>query len=815
MSDNDRKNPHETKQDHEHHDPLARLRQIFNPNIQSKKQNDQSISQSSKPSFHDDDFDLSFLEAEFENNLTNNTSSDAQKKQEDLRVTSGVQTADATPTTIFDPSEQNNVLSEEDTSALIAHDEEQILDALSPLPIQKRQTAQKATTNNPDSFFEKSDFNPQLENFFFDESDRQINDKLQTEATEKNNYFSQTATHKSHTPDRQQNHDRNQNTYESPINHPYKVSADQENWIEEYYSDISNPSTETETFFSSSHPASKEKSTTENETTSTFPSSLDSTQANKTSDLANFAHESYTTDYPQFYEKNTLEEKKYAAKYHKEVASNQHNLNKKPSASEPLHTGQEKHSVSHNYTQRDSSPPNIDTYQFAEETVEKTGPIMVPEIPYEAPEYAVSTDGLKEEFADVLNVGSTHMESFSQQHQHNETFNEIFHQTTHSPKDEVYINSHEQSANYSPSANMEYDTSSFTENSPYRTTEKIPSHSSVISNLKNFIFGSFFAKIVVFLILIAIGFVGYSHFFMSSQKNGDTLIIHADNTPFKFKQEKTEAENDITSNLDIYNQEIEQNEKQDNTQQSLIDNSEQPEDLETLDQQGSTRISSSSLDESDVEHAVTEAINHTIPTQEVQTVVVNQDGTIVLSPHHTERKPTNEPEEIVDQASRGQTQNSSSISSQSSDKNNSKTEDNITNNIDKIIAENTSNSDIEEKTKLSFIPVPSYAKKNSELQTHVDTRSLPQSSETSVQNSEYYYVQLASQPTHALATDTLKHMKSRFGFLIGTRPVNIQSAFIAGKGTYYRVRIQTQNRNEAIILCQDIKSSGGSCFITR
>ncbi|MDD9334243.1 MAG: SPOR domain-containing protein, partial [Bartonella sp.] len=50
---------------------------------------------------------------------------------------------------------------------------------------------------------------------------------------------------------------------------------------------------------------------------------------------------------------------------------------------------------------------------------------------------------------------------------------------------------------------------------------------------------------------------------------------------------------------------------------------------------------------------------------------------------------------------------------------------------------------------------------------------------------------------------------------IGPRPLNIQSALISGKGTYYRVRIQTQNRNEAINLCEDIKSSGGSCFITR
>lgn len=42
MSDNDRKNLHETKHDHEHHDPLEKLTRIFNPHKQSENQNEQS-----------------------------------------------------------------------------------------------------------------------------------------------------------------------------------------------------------------------------------------------------------------------------------------------------------------------------------------------------------------------------------------------------------------------------------------------------------------------------------------------------------------------------------------------------------------------------------------------------------------------------------------------------------------------------------------------------------------------------------------------------------------------------------------------------
>ncbi len=129
-------------------------------------------------------------------------------------------------------------------------------------------------------------------------------------------------------------------------------------------------------------------------------------------------------------------------------------------------------------------------------------------------------------------------------------------------------------------------------------------------------------------------------FFYTTTKNEGTPIIHADNTPFKFKQETAETKNDVAHNLDIYKQATEQNEKQDNTQQFLIDNSEQPEKLSEIDQQEFTSSSSPSFGEAEVEDAVTEAINHTIPTREVQTVIVNQDGTIILESKHQPEKKT-------------------------------------------------------------------------------------------------------------------------------------------------------------------------------
>lgn len=795
MSDNDRKNPYEMRQDHEHHDPLKELARIFNPHKQNESQNnqssvqtDQSISHSSKTSSYDD-FDLSFLEAELENNLTSELPFNNQKKQQDLHADADEQTSDVSSTSSFNNLEKNSFLPKEENSLPVSHDEEEILDALSPLPIPKNQPPQKMTA----SF--NSDFNRQSESSFFDEANKYANKNITSPSLEQVGHFSSTV-------------------------------SQQENQVKEYHTDISSPSTKAPP--SSSHLIGKKDETGRNETMRNFSSPLDAAQISEHSDLKDYPQEHHTTNYLKFYEKEALQQETYTEKNQKysdtqteyidnaeqsnkkEVPYNQNNLNHTHSSSESFKTKQTDNSFAHNYTHRSTLPPDVDTYKFAEEIVEKTGPIMVPEVPYEAPEYDVPNDDLKEEFADVLNVGYVSKENFSRQQQQNEVFNEIFHQTTQNPPEDAYTNSQNQNANSFP-INKEYNSSSFTEEPSYKGIDETYTGASTPPPIKNFIGGKTLTKSIIFLILIAIGFVGYSRFFTTSQKNESASIIHADNTPFKFKQEKAETENDIAHNLDVYKQTTKQNEKQENTQQFLIDSSEQPEDLAEINQQESTNSLSSSFDESDVDNAVTEAINHTIPTKEVQTVIVNQDGTIVLAPKNLpERKMIDEPKEVIDQATVDQSQDFSAISSHETDRNNKEKQDKLTDDIDAIIAENASHSDLEEK----FIPVPSHTEKSSQLQTQASSHPTL-SNQIGTQNSENYYVQLASQPTHELARDSLKKMKSRFGSFIGDRPINIQSAFISGKGTYYRVRIQTQSRNDAISLCENIKNYGGSCFITR
>ena len=57
--------------------------------------------------------------------------------------------------------------------------------------------------------------------------------------------------------------------------------------------------------------------------------------------------------------------------------------------------------------------------------------------------------------------------------------------------------------------------------------------------------------------------------------------------------------------------------------------------------------------------------------------------------------------------------------------------------------------------------------------------------------------------------------QSRQRCVLSGRTANIVKAEIAGKGTFYRVRVPAQSRNDAINLCTSYKAAGGNCFVSR
>ncbi|MFD2235894.1 SPOR domain-containing protein [Aureimonas populi] len=78
-----------------------------------------------------------------------------------------------------------------------------------------------------------------------------------------------------------------------------------------------------------------------------------------------------------------------------------------------------------------------------------------------------------------------------------------------------------------------------------------------------------------------------------------------------------------------------------------------------------------------------------------------------------------------------------------------------------------------------------------------------------------FFVQISSQPSEALARESMATLSTRYASAIGGRPLAIQSAEIPDRGTFYRVRIAAETREEANAVCQNLQSAGGSCFVTR
>jgi hypothetical protein len=76
-------------------------------------------------------------------------------------------------------------------------------------------------------------------------------------------------------------------------------------------------------------------------------------------------------------------------------------------------------------------------------------------------------------------------------------------------------------------------------------------------------------------------------------------------------------------------------------------------------------------------------------------------------------------------------------------------------------------------------------------------------------------MQIASQPSEASAQSSYKDLARRYASVLDGHTANIVKAEIAGKGTFYRVRIPANSRNDAISLCESYKAAGGNCFVSK
>ncbi|TCM57310.1 sporulation related protein [Rhizobium sp. PP-F2F-G48] len=112
-------------------------------------------------------------------------------------------------------------------------------------------------------------------------------------------------------------------------------------------------------------------------------------------------------------------------------------------------------------------------------------------------------------------------------------------------------------------------------------------------------------------------------------------------------------------------------------------------------------------------------------------------------------------------------------------------------------------------------PVDTFATPTTTATTPASVPAEPSPVQTASIAPGSYVVQVASLPSEAEAQKSYKSLSGKFGSVIAGRGVDIKKAEIAGKGTYYRVRIPAGSRDEANSLCSRLKSAGGSCLVTR
>ncbi|WP_295724061.1 SPOR domain-containing protein [uncultured Bartonella sp.] len=481
-------------------------------------------------------------------------------------------------------------------------------------------------------------------------------------------------------------------------------------------------------------------------------------------------------------------------------------------------------------------PPDVDTYNFAENVVETTEPVDVPDIPYAEEETAQQGDALENEFADVFSVGNK-QESANKAAEQDDFFADAYAQSGYNLKQQQsFEETDSEQANYDNAGSY----TSYPTEAPTQPDENLPLES--LQNQKRS--SSIVRKLTIggIALFIAVG-GGYaaSKYFLPNHGDGQSTVIHADEAPYKIQAEQTSNNHDTSNNQDVYNHANGADDASKENQDKLVDHSETPEDITALNNVPDSVDSFS--DPSNVEDAITAASDQTVPTREVQSVVVNPDGTISpsSSADNAEKNGNNSvTENSHAEAVDGATKSPNAVNSTSSKTNSqSNTETSTTdselakiinddaksNEKNKNTASANANNSENESDIFNSVKTPQTKKQAQPVQT-ADLSEEPAATPKPVApaksanvtpmasvGSGGYYVQIASQPTRESAVTSLNNAKSSFGALIGSLPLSIEPASIPGKGTYYRVRVQVGPRENAISICDRIRSQKGNCFV--
>ncbi|RUM05843.1 SPOR domain-containing protein [Rhizobium chutanense] len=109
-------------------------------------------------------------------------------------------------------------------------------------------------------------------------------------------------------------------------------------------------------------------------------------------------------------------------------------------------------------------------------------------------------------------------------------------------------------------------------------------------------------------------------------------------------------------------------------------------------------------------------------------------------------------------------------------------------------------------------PKPAQQPKTTEVAAATPAAAKPQQQAASAGG---YGIQIASLPSEDEANKSYASLSKKFAGVLGGRAHEIRRADVAGKGTFYRVRIPAGSKDEAAALCEQYRAAGGSCLISK
>ena len=79
-----------------------------------------------------------------------------------------------------------------------------------------------------------------------------------------------------------------------------------------------------------------------------------------------------------------------------------------------------------------------------------------------------------------------------------------------------------------------------------------------------------------------------------------------------------------------------------------------------------------------------------------------------------------------------------------------------------------------------------------------------------------YIVQIAAHKTQEEASAAFRSAQSRYPGVLGGQKMLIRKKEVAGQGTFYGAQVGPfASRSDAVSLCENLKSAGGTCIVQR